>query len=252
MKKTLIPAILSAALILSSCSSQPLPTESEAASTPPTATLTEPTTTYTLPQTTAQTPAETENTDFQDTKGSTQETEAETTRKKDFPGEINLPVTYQSAENKKGKPCRSIMKGLEYEDFPAKEDIEPAIQCAFDAYFCKERIYHHNTEYAMEGIPCTIENLSFSSGLYLDFNGDGEKESLIVVENDSDMPYTGDSMVTYYRNEFDNTVFSVDEKLAHGGKSSSYIYALIYDDCIDIMIEEFFYDSEIEYGLCLL
>lgn len=235
MKTPFIAAILSAALTLSACSAQETTQspQTEATSTAPAAEI--PNSVTTTVSTTASAPATTSNTDFQDTKTPTQ-TEAATTPKKEFPGDIEIPVTYQHAENKKGKPCRSVADELGYEDFPAKEDIEPAIQCAFDAYFSKTKVY---ANYESEGTPCTIENLSFSSGLYLDFNGDGEKESLIVVKKDSDTPFTSDSIAVYYRNESDNVVFTGD-KLAHGSNSISHLYALVYDDCIDIIAEEFF------------
>lgn len=222
MKRLFITVILSAALMLSACSAQEIenPAEAEqteAASTTPVTTSTYPVITSTAPITTTTTPI--------------------TAEPKKFPGETEIHVTYQSFEDKQGKPCRCVMDGLEYEDFPAKEDIEPAIKCAYDYFFSKTNVYHLDENGIEEALPCTIENLSFVSGLYLDFNGDGEKESIIVVENDSEW-YSYDSIAVYYRNESDNAALGYSDKLFHGYLSRSSIQALIYDDCADVIVEE--------------
>lgn len=123
---------------------------------------------------------------------------------------------------------------MQYEDFPNKEDIEPIIKLAFDEYFVNTKVYHHGTDYELEGIPCAIENLSFSEGLYLDFNNDGENESLIVIENDSDQPMTHSTVAVYYKNKTDYRVFDL-----YADGVTNHLYAFIYGDCTDFMVESF-------------
>ena len=243
MKRLFITVILSAALMLSACSAHKIENsdisaeaeQSEAASTTPVTESIDTITTTTPLVTTENTAITTYEIPPQ-----AETTQRETASSPKYPHVIEIPVTYQSFGEKKGKVCRSVIDGMEYEDFPAKEDIEPAIKCAYDVYFSKTNVWHMDENHLEEELPCAIDNLSFASGLYLDFNGDGEKESLIVVKNDSDVPFAGDSIVVYYRNEFDNEVLEYSDKLEHGSCGSSYIHALIYDDCVDIIVEALF------------
>lgn len=230
MKKLFIAIMLSAALLFSSCSEH----ENGNFDIPAEAVQTE--------ETASTAPVSTENTDFEKISSIEEEFEISTKAEATTPqettsaprsySELNIRISHKCSEGKKGKSCREVVDGMEYEEFPAKEDIAPAIEYAYEVYFSKTEIYQ---EYG-EGIPCTIENLSFSSGLYLDFNGDGEKESLIVVENDSNAPFTRDSVVVYYRNEADKVVLD-SEKLDDNFVCTDHIQALIYDDCVDVILE---------------
>lgn len=253
MNRLFITIILSAVVILSSCSAQEINNtdisaeaeQTEATSAESVTASTDSITTAAAPVTkgTDITTANTDTVTTENTAITTPQTEttlSETASSPKYPHVVEIPVTYHSFGEKKGKVCRSVMDGMEYEDFPAKEDIEPAIKCAYDVYFSKTTVWHMGENHTEEELPCAIENLSFASGLYLDFNGDGEKESLIVVKNDSDVPFAGDSIVVYYRNEFDNEALEHSDKLEHGSCASSYIHALIYDDCVDVIAESFF------------
>lgn len=234
MKKTFIALMLSAVVLLSSCTSEKgLDASTDISENADTS-----------PQTTSLTAAkitDLEESTIAETTAEMSVTSETTTQEKvsaplKYP-DIEIPVSYKSGEEKKGKPCRSVMDGLDYEDFPAKEDIVPAIEYAYEVYFSKTNVYHRDlTTFEHQELPCTIENLSFASGLYLDFNGDGEKESLIVVQTDSNVPDTYESVVVCYRSETDIEV--IEEAGNHTRRT--YIEALIYDDCIDLIVEALF------------
>lgn len=234
--KRLFPAIiLSAAVFFSSCSAysdRDVSDKTEASEFTDTSALT------------TTKPVITENADFEENNSAeiteeitTAEAKQETGGRNNYYGEVNIPISYHSSQEVKGKVCREVIDEAEYEDFPAKEDIEPAIQYAYDEYFSQTEVWRDGTD-EYEIIPCQIENLSFSSGLYLDFNRDGEKESLIVVENDSELPFSQDSIAVYYNGE-SSMCFKLD-KLVSGGYAPTHIRALVYDDCIDLILEEYF------------
>ena len=242
MKKTLTAIILSAALIFSACSvnaNEPpyRSAEADQSDTVTASPITESTTPITTTKSSDTTPIDTAPTEKL-TKAPTQTeaTQEQTEHSKEFPGitkfRISCERTGGNAESKGGKPCRSTMYGLEYEDFPAKEDIEPAIKCAFEGYFRGTEVCHiaENGHDEIKSL-CTVENLHFESGLYLDFNGDGEKESVIVVGTDSAW-FSYDSVAVYYADESDYAVLNARDYI-----STDSVQALIYDDCTDIIVE---------------
>ncbi|MCH5348714.1 MAG: hypothetical protein J1E40_05275, partial [Oscillospiraceae bacterium] len=89
---------------------------------------------------------------------------------------IKIPLSYEGKEIYLDNACHEVINGLEYEDFPAKEDIAPAIEFAFENYFKDAMVCYMDGD--PKGEPCTVDCLSFDTGLYLDFDGDGENESL--------------------------------------------------------------------------
>lgn len=143
----------------------------------------------------------------------------------------DIPIDLAGKEVYYDGVCLETIDGVPYEDFPAKEDIPAAIETAFEYFFKDTEVWHMDNQ--SEPLPCSIENLRFDSGLYLDFDGNGEKESLIVIKDDSDVPFARNSAVVYCNGENNTLLFS-------GEGSSIYLHALVYSDCINLIVEQFF------------
>lgn len=145
---------------------------------------------------------------------------------------IEIPLSYEGREVYLSSACREVVEGCEYEDFPAKEDIAPAIEFAFENYFKGTNVYYMDD---LGGQPCAVENLSFDSGLYFDFDSDGEKESIIAITNNSECPFTEDVTVVYTDSE--NGLLLLDENVDYNHRKYVSLYGLIYDDCVNFIIE---------------
>lgn len=143
----------------------------------------------------------------------------------------DIPIDLAGKEVYYDGVCLETIDGVPYEDFPAKEDIPAAIETAFENFFKDNEVWHMDNP--SEPFPCFVENLRFDSGLYLDFDGNGEKESLIVIKDDSDVPFARNSAVVYCNGENNTLLFS-------GEGSSIYLHALVYSDCINLIVEQFF------------
>ncbi len=139
---------------------------------------------------------------------------------------VVIPLDLSGKDTCREGVCLETIDGVPYDDFPAKEDIPAAIETSFENFFKDTEVWYVDER---EGGQCSIENLRLCSGIYLDFDGDGEKESLMVIENDSDYPFTGSSAVVFRDGE--NTTL-----LLTGEGSSIYIYALVYSDCVNLVV----------------
>ncbi len=239
MKKQFI--FILAALLLSSCASSGSENDGSAeipdtVSTAATVTMSE-----TADTDSSVTTTETEETSRETTITTTEVTE-KTTLREGEPLPIEQTVLAEYLTEDGGIPidlagkevyydgvCLETVDGVPYDDFPAKEDIPAAIETAFENYFKDNEVWHMDNQ--SEPLPCSIENLRFDSGLYLDFDGNGEKESLIVIKDDSDVPFARNSAVVYCNDE-NNTLLLT-------GNSSIYLHALVYSDCINLIIEQF-------------
>ncbi len=144
-------------------------------------------------------------------------------------GSVVIPVDLSGKDTCRDGVCLETIDGVPYDDFPAKENIPIAIETAFENYFMDTEVWYTDNQ----GGPCSIENLIFSSGLCLDFDGDGEKESLMVIENDSTAPLARLSAVVYCNDE-NNTQFLA------GDANGIDLHALVYSDCINLVVELFF------------
>ncbi len=139
---------------------------------------------------------------------------------------VVIPLDLSGKDTCREGVCLETVDGVPYDDFPAKEDIPAAIETSFEHFFKDTEVWYVDER---EGGQCSIENLRLCSGIYLDFDGDGEKESLMVIENDSNYPFTGSSAVVFRNGENTTLLFT-------GEGSSIYIYALVYSDCVNLVV----------------
>ena len=146
---------------------------------------------------------------------------------------IEIPLSYEGKEVYLDNVCREVVEGCEYEDFPAKEDIAPAIECAFENYFKGTLVWYMDERHEQ---PCTVENLSFEEGLYLDFDNDGENESIIVITNNSEVPFTENMTFVYIDRE--NGTLAMEKYDERYDRGSKRIYGLVYDDCVCLITED--------------
>lgn len=146
---------------------------------------------------------------------------------------IEIPLSYEGREVYLDNACREVVEGCEYEDFPAKEDIAPAIECAFENYFKGTSVWYMDERKEQ---PCSVENLSFEEGLYLDFDNDGEKESIIVVTNNSEAAFTENMTFVYIDRE--NGALALEKYDERYDRGSKHIYGLVYDDCVGLITED--------------
>ena len=227
MKKYFLALTLSAAMLLSSCAGNTAVSENsetvQAAEISDTVTTSETTT-----EVTSETTLQTSPTTVEETSPMPPEIE------KYYVTDsfIEIPLSYEGREVYLDNVCREVVEGCGYEDFPAKEDIAPAIECAFENYFKGTSVYYMDDRGEQ---PCTVENLSFKEGLYLDFDNDGENESIIVITNNSEAPFTGNMTFIYIDREIGALALEkYDERY---DRKSSHIYGLVYDDCVNLITE---------------
>ena len=144
---------------------------------------------------------------------------------------VKIPLSCEGKEVYADNVCREVIDGCGYEDFPAKEDIAPAIEFAFELYFKDTTVHYADGREE----PCTVQKLRFASGLHLDFDGDGENESVIIIETNSDDPEYKDCTIVFYdsRNGFrleDGTAIVSHYK-------NVFPRALVYDGCSNLILD---------------
>lgn len=234
MKKYSFALILSAAMLFSSCSGNTAVSENTE-TVPP------------LGTTVLSESAETVSTAEITSAEAVSATEVQTSRKKTeetspMPPEIEkyyvaesiieIPLSYDGKEVYLDNACREVVDGLEYNDFPAKEDIAPAIEFVFENYFKGTSVWYMDDRGEQ---PCSLENLSFEEGLYMDFDNDGENESVIVISNNSEAPFTGDMTFVYIDKE--NGTALLEEYDYRYDRKEAHIYGLVYDDCVGLITQ---------------
>lgn len=234
MKKYFFVLILSAAMLLSSCAENTAVSEnSETVQATETAAVSESSETVTTSETAEEiasgTTLQTSRTKAEETSPIPPEIEKYYVTN----NIIEIPLSYEGREVYLDNVCREVVEGCGYEDFPAKEDIAPAIECAFENYFNGTSVWYMDDRGEQ---PCTIENLSFEEGLYLDFDNDGENESIIVITNNSEAPFTENMTFVYIDRESGALALEkYDERYDRGSKR---IYGLVYDDCVCLITED--------------
>lgn len=144
---------------------------------------------------------------------------------------VKIPLSYEGKEVYADNVWHEVIDGCGYEDFPAKEDIAPAIEFAFELYFKDTPVHYADGREE----PCTIQKLRFASGLHLDFDGDGENESVLIIETDSDDPEYKDCTIVFYdsRNGFeleDGTAIASHYK-------NVFPRGLVYDGCSNLILD---------------
>lgn len=233
MKKYFFALTLSAAMLLSSCGGN-----ADISENSETVQATESSETVTTPEITTKSETVTEaasETTFQTNRTKTEETSTMPPEMEKYYVTnyiIEIPLSYEGREVYLDNVCREVIEGCEYEDFPAKEDIAPAIECAFENYFKGTSVWYMDER--KEQL-CSVENLSFEEGLYMDFDNDGENESIIVITNNSEAAFTENMTFVYIDRE--NGALALEKYDERYDRGSKHIYGLVYDDCVGLITE---------------
>lgn len=144
---------------------------------------------------------------------------------------VKIPLSYEGKEVYADNVWREVIDGCGYEDFPAKEDIAPAMEFAFELYFKDTTVHYADGREE----PCTVQKLRFASGLHLDFDGDGENESVLIIETDSDDPEYKDCTIVF--SDSQNGFRLEDGTAMESHYKTVFPRGLVYDSCSNLILD---------------